>query len=109
MSGKQSGRQTGEVVEVVKRKQMEFLGKLEMSKNFAFFIADVDKPMPDIYVPLSNLHDATDNDRVIVKIVEWEKNKKPLGEVVQVLDAENEGDFAMKEILMENGFPIVLS
>ncbi|HET9279403.1 MAG TPA: ribonuclease R [Flavitalea sp.] len=101
-----SKRQQGVVTEVVKRKQVEFIGKLQMNKSFAFFVADVDKPMTDIYVPLDNLNNATESDRVIVKIVEWEKNKKPLGEVVQILKQEDEGDFAMKEILMENGFPL---
>ena len=101
-----SKRQQGYIAEVVKRKQVEFLGRLQMNKNFAFFVADVDKPMTDIYVPLENLNSATENDRVIVKIVEWEKNKKPLGQVVQILNPSDEGDFAMKEILMENGFPL---
>ena len=101
-----SKRQQGVIADVVKRKQVEFMGKLQMNKTFAFFVADVDKPMTDIYVPLENLHNATENDRVIVKIVEWEKNKKPLGEVVQILNPADEGDFAMKEILMENGFPL---
>ena len=104
--GKQSGRMTGEVVDVLQRRQTEFLGKLEMGKNFAFFIAESDKPMPDIYIPLNNLREAKDNEKVIVKIVEWEKNKKPVGQVVQVMDSRNEGDLAMKEILMENGFPL---
>lgn len=101
-----SKRQQGYIAEVVKRKQVEFMGRLQMNKNFAFFVADVDKPMTDIYVPLEKLHDATEKDRVIVRIIEWEKNKKPLGEVVKVLDPSDEGDFAMKEILMENGFPL---
>ena len=101
-----SKRQQGVITDVVKRKQVEFMGRLQMNKSFAFFIADVDKPMTDIYVPLENLKNATETDRVIVKIVEWEKNKKPVGEVVQILDPSDEGDFAMKDILMENGFPL---
>lgn len=36
----------------------------------------------------------------------WEKNKKPVGEVVQVMNAEDASDLAMKEILIENGFPL---
>src|SRR5882672_8755085 len=72
-----SGRQQGEVVDVVDRKQMEFLGHVELSQSFAFFIAETDKPMPDIYIPLSKLNGAVNSDRVIVRIVEWEKNKKP--------------------------------
>ena len=101
-----NGRQQGEVVEVVERKQMEFLGHVEISQSFAFFIAETDKPMPDIYIPLSKLNGAADQDRVIVRIVEWEKNKKPQGEVVQVLDKTDANDQAMKEILLENGFPL---
>ncbi|MBO9563305.1 MAG: ribonuclease R [Niastella sp.] len=104
--GRQSGRQQGKVVEVVQRKQTEFLGKIEIGKTFAFFIADVDKPMPDIFVPLNNLKEAKDNDQVIVRIVEWQPNKKPVGEVVQVMEKGDANDMAMKEILMQNGFPL---
>ncbi len=104
--GGSSGRQQGEVVEVVERKQMEFVGHVEISPAFAFFIADTGKPMPDIYIPLAKLNGAADNQRVIARIVEWEKNKKPQGEVVQVLDSQDENDRVMKEILLESGFPI---
>ena len=50
---------------------------------------------------------AKDNDRVIVRITDWGKNKKPQGEVLQVLDEADENDRVMKEILLENGFAIV--
>jgi ribonuclease R len=100
------GRKQGEVMEVLKRRQIEFPGKLQINENFAFFIADVDKPMPDIFVPLDKINNATENDTVVVRITEWQKNKKPVGEVVQVMDQSDESDFAMKQILMENGFPL---
>jgi ribonuclease R len=105
-AAKKSGRQQGAVVDVLQRKQTEFLGKIEIGKNAAFFSADTEKPMPDIFIPEAALNGAKDNDRVIVRITEWEKQKKPVGAVVQVMDAGNEGDMAMKEILMENGFPL---
>jgi ribonuclease R len=101
-----TGRMQGEVTEVIERKQMEFLGRVQLSQTFAFFIAETDKAMPDIYIPLSKLNGAKDNDRVIARITEWEKTRKPQGEVVQVMDAADENDHAMKEILLENGFPI---
>src|ERR1700760_5081415 len=37
-SGGRRGRAQGEVVDVVDRKQMEFLGRIEISASFAFFI-----------------------------------------------------------------------
>jgi ribonuclease R len=104
-----SGRMQGMVTEVIERKQMEFIGRVEISKSFAFFIPEVEKPMPDIYIPLDKLNGATDNDRVLVKITEWEKNKKPQGAVVQIMDASDVNDLAMKDLIMTNGFPIRFS
>jgi ribonuclease R len=105
-SAKKSGRQQGQIVDVLQRKQMEFLGKIEIGKNAAFFTADTEKPMPDFFIPGQALNGAKDGDRVIVRITEWEKQKKPVGAVIQVMEAGNEADMAMKEILMENGFPL---
>jgi ribonuclease R len=100
-------RMQGEVTEVIKRKQTEFMGHIEMNKNFAFFVADMEKPMPDIYIPLNKLNEAADKERVIVRMLEWEPGgKRPVGEVVSVLKQEDANDWAMKQLLMENGFPL---
>jgi ribonuclease R len=101
-------RMQGTVVDVLERKQMEFVGKLEMNKGFAFFVGEGNKKMPDIFIPQSAFNNAQDGDRVVVRIVEWEKDtkKRPVGEVVNVLNKEDSNDVAMKEILLENGFPI---
>jgi len=101
-------RMQGVVVDVLERKQMEFVGRLEMNKGFAFFVADGDKRIPDIFIPHESFSGATDTDRVVVRIKEWEKDskKRPVGEVVSVLSKEDENDVAMKEILLENGFPL---
>lgn len=100
-------RQEGKVVEVAVRKQTEFIGNIQMSKNFAFFIPASEKPVPDFYIASDKLNGAKDNERVIVKLISWDKSeKKPIGEVVSVLKAEDENDMAMKEILIEAGFPL---
>jgi len=104
-SGK-TGRTQGEVVEILERKQLEFLGHIEIGTAFAFFVADSDKPMPGITIPLDKLNGAKTLDRVIVRILQWEKNKKPSGEVVRIMDSADENDRAMKEILLESGFPL---
>src|SRR5215204_2873649 len=44
-------RQQGVISAVVERKQSEFIGRLQMNKGFAFFVADSDKKVPDIYIP----------------------------------------------------------
>ena len=93
---------------MISRKQNEFIGHMQLSTNYAFFVPDTDKPMPDMYIPLEKINDAKDKERVLARITKWDSaNKKPEGEVVQVLLAEHESDIAMKEILIENGFPLV--
>jgi len=105
-----NGRKEGRIVEVLSRKQSEFIGHLQLSANFAFFIPDTDKPMPDIYIPLDKINNAKDKNRVLARITKWDAlNKKPEGEIVQVILAEHESDIAMKEILVENGFPLVFN
>lgn len=100
-------RMQGVVKEVLRRKRSEFIGHLQMNKGFAFFVADMDKPMPDIFIPLSNINDANDKDKVLVRLLEWENNgKRPVGEVVKILNAEDGNDAAMKEILLEQGFSL---
>ncbi|HJU46395.1 MAG TPA: ribonuclease R, partial [Chitinophagaceae bacterium] len=101
-----AGRLKGEVIEIIQRKQIQFIGKMDVDKSFAFFIADNKRGMPDIYIPLAKLNGAVDNDRVVARITKWEKGKKPQGEIVQVINAADENDMAMKELIMDNGFSI---
>jgi ribonuclease R len=100
-------RVQGIVESVVERKQTDFPGHIEMGEGFAFFIPETARPMPDVYIPIPSLGGAVNHNRVIVRITSWGKNKKPQGEVLQVLDEADENDRVMKEILLENGFAIV--
>ena len=105
-----TGRKEGRVTEVVQRKQTEFIGTLQMATNFAFVVVDGERPMPDFYVPLDQLNGAKNKDKVVVRMVKWEKeDKKPVGEIVSTMDASDENDMAMKEILAGNGFPLSFS
>ncbi|HTM92756.1 MAG TPA: VacB/RNase II family 3'-5' exoribonuclease, partial [Flavisolibacter sp.] len=101
-------RLQGAVIDVLERKQSEFVGRLEMNKGFAFAVIEGERKIPDIFIPSSSFNGAKNEDRVVVRIKEWEKDsdKRPVGEVVTVLNAEDANDIAMKEILLENGFPI---
>jgi ribonuclease R len=98
----------GKVTEVVERKQTEFIGNLQVSKTFAFFTVDTEKPMPDFFIPGDKLKGAVNGDRVVVKLTKWDKaDKKPEGEVVTLIKAEDINDFAMKELLLDGGFPLI--
>lgn len=103
-------KKEGRIVEVLTRKQTEFIGHLQLSTNFAFFVPDTDKPMPDLFIPLDKIKGAKHKDRVMARLVQWENgNKKPVGEIIGVLKGEDENDTAMKELLAEAGFPLTFS
>ncbi len=102
-----TGKKEGKITEVVTRKQTEFIGHLQLSTNYAFFIPDTDKPMPDLFIPLSDLNGAKNKDRVVARLVKWDKDdKKPVGAIVSVMLPEDENDAAMKELLAQAGFPL---
>lgn len=102
----QGGRDQGKVIDVVERKKSEFLGTMEINNKVAFFVSGNDK-LPDFYIPQDKLMNAKNGDKVVVRFSKWDKaDRKPLGEVITVLDAKNEGDLAMKEILLDGGFPL---
>jgi ribonuclease R len=102
-----TGKKEGKVVEVVERRQTEFIGHIQLSDKFAFFVPDTDKPMPDIFIPLQYLNGAKNRDRVSAKLVKWDKDdKKPVGEVTAIMSPEDENDAAMKELLAQAGFPL---
>lgn len=106
-TNKHSGRFNGVVTRVIERRQSEYMGTVEVTSDFAFFMPDSDKPMPDFFIPLNALNGAKDGDRVVARIVSWnESEKNPKGQVVSVLDATDQNDLAMKDILMQRGFPL---
>ncbi len=100
-------RAEGKIVEVVERKQSMFVGHLHVVKNVAFFEVAGDKPIPDFYIPTEKLNGAVDGDQVIARLVKWDKDdRKPQGEIESIIDAADESDVAMKEILIDAGFPL---
>lgn len=102
-----TGKKEGKITEVVERRQTEFIGYIQLSTNYAFFVPDTDKPMPDLFIPLSELHGAKHKDRVVARLLKWDKDdKKPVGTVVSIMKPEDENDAAMKELLAQAGFPL---
>ena len=102
-----TNRKEGIIIDIVERKQIDFIGHIQINPKHAFFVADTNKSMPDFYIPLDKINGAIDKQKVVARLTRWEKDdKKPIGEIIEVIKAEDESNFAMKEILTENGFPL---
>jgi len=100
-------RLEGHIVAVVRRKQSEFNGKVQVHPNFAFLIPDSEKMTADIFIPLHHLNGAKNGDHAMARITEWDgKSKNPVGEIVSILTNESMNEIAMQGLLAENGFPL---
>lgn len=105
-----SGKLEGEVTSVTKRSQEEFIGVLQLSKNYGFVVPESKKITFDIFIPKSEIKGAQEGDKVLVKVVEWNDGvKNPIGTIIDNLSHERENQVAMKEILLEHGFKIGFS
>lgn len=100
-------RTEGVVVDIAERKQVDFVGDIDINRNVAFLVISGDKPIPDFFIPSEKLNGAVHGDRVLARLVKWDKSdKKPIAEVISVIKAEDEADMAMKEIIIDAGFPL---
>lgn len=101
-----STRTEGKVVKVLKRKNTAFAGTIEMNNGFAFLVTE-NEMIPDIYISKEDINEAKDGDKAVAEITHWGDDKhNPSGKITAVFDKENFNDTAMKEILVENGFPL---
>ncbi len=104
---KRKKKPEGEIVEIIKRVRETFVGTIERSSNYAFVLPD-NKNMPyDIFIPASNLKNAKQGERVVVKITEWSNRaKNPVGEIVESLGMAGEHEAEMHAILAEFELPL---
>jgi len=98
--------QEGEVLEVLRRAHDTFVGKLQVSRDYAFLLVDNKLLNNDIFIPKDKLKDGKTGDKAVVKIVDWEeRGRNPVGEVVDILGATGNNDTEMNAILAEFGLP----
>lgn len=103
---KKNKKQEGDVVEILERAKTEFVGVLQMNKNFGFVIPDDTKMYSDIFISESKLNNANDGDKVLAKITDWPSNSKnPFGTIIEVLGKPGDHNTEIHSILLEYGLP----
>ncbi|WP_417800756.1 ribonuclease R [Tenacibaculum sp.] len=103
---RRSNKLEADVVEIIERAKAEFVGVLQMNKNFGFVIPDNSKMYADIFISQSKLNGAQDGDKVVAKMTDWPENSKnPFGKITQVLGKPGDHDTEIHSILLEYGLP----
>ena len=99
-------RPEGEVIEVLERNKTEFVGVIDIQKNFAFVATANPKMYTDIFVSKDNYNGAEQGDVVLVEIEDWPKKAdSPFGKVLKVLGKPGEHNTEIHAILAEYGLP----
>ncbi|RKF05129.1 RNAse R [Tenacibaculum lutimaris] len=103
---RRSNKQEADVVEIIERAKTEFVGVLQMNKNFGFVVPDSNKMYADIFISQSKLNGANDGDKVVATMTDWPENSKnPFGKITQVLGRPGDHDTEIHSILLEYGLP----
>jgi ribonuclease R/exosome complex exonuclease DIS3/RRP44 len=96
----------GEVIEVIERFRVEFVGTIQISPRYAFFIPDTNKIPIDFYIPITKTLGAKDGQKVVVKLVKWKDDaKNPNGEIIRIIGDAGEHETEIHSILEEYGLP----
>ena len=94
------------VIEILERADKQFVGTLQVRKEYAYLLTEDRTLATDIIIPRSNLKKGKNGDKAVVKIEEWpEDAKNPIGKVVDILGATGENNAEMHAILAEYGLP----
>jgi ribonuclease R len=96
----------GKITQVIRRNRTRYVGKLELSKNFAFVVPDHRKMHQDFFIYPENINGARNGDKVIIEVTSWSENdRKPEAKVVDVLGKAGENNAEIHSIMAEFGLP----
>ncbi|MCB0447576.1 MAG: ribonuclease R, partial [Gelidibacter sp.] len=103
---RKKGKFEGEITNIINRAKSEYVGVIQVHKNYAFVVVDGGKMYTDIFVPINKINKAEDGDKVLVLLEDWpDKADSPNGKVLKVLGKPGEHNTEIHSILAEYGLP----
>lgn len=103
MVGWENGKKEGEVVKILKRNKETVVGVLDRRENFGF-VVPTHNFGNDIFIPYKKMGKAEDGELVVVKITFWgDKDKKPEGEIVEVIGDPNDTNDMLEGLIRREG------
>lgn len=99
----------GEIVGVLKRAKMEFVGTIDKRKgsDFSFVVPDDKRMYMDIFISPSDTKNIQNGFKALVQIKRWDDPKKnPEGKILKVIGKKGDNDVEMESIVLEKGFQV---
>ena len=103
-----NGKREGKVVEVLERATQDYVGILEIKKDFGFVNMRGTRMTTDFFIEKEELKNFHDGDKVVVRFKDWPKRAaSPFGKILKSLGKPGELNTEMHAIMFEYGFPNV--
>ena len=105
---KNNGSLEGEIVNIIERKKITFVGLLQVEKNYAFVLTRGARMYTDFFIDKKQLTPAyQDGDKVLVRFDEWPKRaESPFGTLIENFGPPGETATEMHAILSDYGLPL---
>ena len=96
----------GEVIKILERKTNEFIGTIEDSKGFAFFIPKNKKVFVDFFIRKKRSDKFSKRKKYLVKVIDWgNSSKKPEAKVIKSIGNIGENETEINSIIHDFGLP----
>ncbi|NUN08287.1 MAG: ribonuclease R [Ignavibacteriaceae bacterium] len=107
---KKKAKTEGQITKVLKRKHSRLSGVLKKSHSLYYISPEIPEIARDIYIPAEELKGAKEGQHVIIGNIFWENPKlNPVGEVLEVLTAEEKLHTESVAIAQEYGLPLAFN
>jgi ribonuclease R len=96
----------GRVTNIIKRARTRFVGRIELTKNYAFVVPDFRKIYQDFFIYTEHINGAVTNDKVVFEVTRWgDGDKSPEAKVVEILGKTGENEAEIHSIMAEFDLP----
>ena len=97
----------GEIIKILERKSNEFIGRIEDSKGFAFFIPKNKKIFVDFFVRKKKNENFSKNKKYIAKVIDWgNSNKKPEAQIIKCIGESGKNETEINSIIYDFNLPV---
>lgn len=99
-------RKEGQIMEVLERGKNALVGLYEPGEGFGFVIPDSKKMTKHIFIPGAKSMNAMKDHKVVVKMTDWgSDDKKPEGEIVEIIGHKDDPEAAILSIVKSLEIP----
>ena len=102
-----SGAFEGEIITILQRNKTQFVGVLQIEKNYAFVLTRGPRMYTDFFIDKKQLDGYINGDKVLVEYTDWPKRAdSPYGTLIESFGPPGETNTEMHAILSDYGLPL---